>query len=340
MYNNFMKYCPRCGCRLDPESKFCIYCGKNLDSGAKKVFGNIWKISWPVLLFFGIQSVVVIMYTIIAVFSLAFKITLSGGSAYFTEDPDALTEYVMSSLNMHLPIFIYGCATVLVFFLIFRKQWKTESFLSCKKAKPAPILLGVSFGASFNLVVLGVLSFLPIPEDLAQQDMLNNLFGAPLPVMIVNIALMAALTEEIVLRGIIQRRLMKMMKVSGAVILQAFIFGLMHFSPVQSSYAFVLGIIIGLVYYWHDSIWLPITIHFVFNATSVLLSHFAGDIELKINMVGLIIITVISLVISAGSIIELYRRRTKKNINRFYDSPNSQNNNSSNTNNITPPFIG
>jgi len=181
---------------------------------------------------------------------------------------------------------------------------------------------------SFNLFLIGVLSFLPISGD--YEPPINFLFGDNVFLMLISLAVLAALTEEIIFRGIMQKRLTKMMRIPGAIILQAFIFGLVHLNPLQSSYAFALGIIIGFVYLWHDSIWVPITVHFVFNGTSVMLTHFAGGIE--IDFIGIIIITSTAFIVSAGSITELYRRRTGS-FDKFGGGGN-------NTNNITPPFIG
>jgi membrane protease YdiL (CAAX protease family) len=190
--------------------------------------------------------------------------------------------------------------------LILRKEWKAELFWSYKRLKPAPVLLGVTLGASSNLFFVGVMNFLPIPEDIAQQPF-EELFDGNVFVMLASIAIVAAVTEEIIFRGIILKRLLKVAGIPVAIILQAFIFAFIHMNLFQGSYAFVLGLIIGTVYLWHDSIWIPITVHFVFNGTSVMLDYIAGEVE--ISPTGLIIMTVVAFVVSAGSMIELYRRR-------------------------------
>jgi len=260
-------------------------------------------------LFLGMQAVVTFIYSIIVGIAIGMRIGFAGEAANVPSDPELFQEYIMSHINLHIPVIVSGCATIFVIFLILGKQWRAESFWGFKKEKLPPVLLSVVLGVSLNLFLVGVLNFLPVPDDIEQP--IDILFGDNIILMLISIAVMAAFTEEIIFRGIIQKRLTKMMSISGAIFLQAFIFGVIHMNLLQSSYAFFLGLIIGIVYLWHDSIWIPITIHFVFNGTSVMITHFMSDIE--IDLTDLTVITLLSFIAAAGSMIELYRlyrRRT------------------------------
>ena len=110
--------------------------------------------------------------------------------------------------------------------------------------------------------------------------MLEKMISGNLIVGFISIAVLGPIIEEIIFRGTVQKRLTKMMRLTGALILQAFIFGLIHGNILQGTYAFFLGLVIGVIYYLFDSIWYAIAIHLAFNGTSVIFANIALDIEI------------------------------------------------------------
>ena len=52
------------------------------------------------------------------------------------------------------------------------------------------------------------------------------------------------------------------------------LFGLMHGNLRQVPFAFIVGLVLGLLYVITDNIWLPIVVHFCNNAISVLMEYF------------------------------------------------------------------
>ncbi|WP_082023985.1 CPBP family intramembrane glutamic endopeptidase [Clostridium polynesiense] len=77
--------------------------------------------------------------------------------------------------------------------------------------------------------------------------------------------IIAAVFEEILFRGLVFKELSKGMNISAAIILQALFFGLAHGNKLQFIYAFYGGIILGLIYYWTNSLAAPILVHFLSN---------------------------------------------------------------------------
>jgi len=277
----------------------------------KKAGKNIWGIAWPPLLFMGMQVFVSFIYALIhtliimvpAVVKTAFESALSGGG--LAEFPsEGFLELAMASMNLHIPVIVSACATFLVIFLILKKEWAAAAFWGFKKVRAAPLLLCVSLGVSLNFFISGVMALLPIPDT---EQPFEALLGDNLVLMLFSMALISPFLEEVIFRGAVQNRLIKMMGAPGAVILQAFLFGLIHLNLLQGAYAFAIGVIIGAVYLWYGSIWVPVAIHVVFNATSVILSHIAEGAE--INGPVFIIITAAAFVISAWSVTELARRK-------------------------------
>ncbi len=79
-------------------------------------------------------------------------------------------------------------------------------------------------------------------------------------------AILAALGEELCFRGFIGRGLVARYGVVAGVLLTSFLFGAVHFNPVQASGAMLLGIGIHGIYLATRSLYLPILAHALNNA--------------------------------------------------------------------------
>jgi membrane protease YdiL (CAAX protease family) len=91
------------------------------------------------------------------------------------------------------------------------------------------------------------------------------------------IALLPALGEEFLYRGVLQKIFTKWLR-SGtlAVLLTAFLFSASHLQFYGFLPRFVLGLGFGYIYLWSGNIWLPVLAHFVNNLLPVILSYFMG----------------------------------------------------------------
>ncbi len=89
------------------------------------------------------------------------------------------------------------------------------------------------------------------------------------------VSFFAPIIEEILFRGIIQKGLInKGVKPQTAIIVSALVFGLVHFNPWQFIGAFLLGLILGVVYFKTKSLLMPILLHFFNNTIAVILLKF------------------------------------------------------------------
>ena len=101
---------------------------------------------------------------------------------------------------------------------------------------------------------------------------INSLSG--LMVNLLVIAVVAALAEELIFRGIIQKLLFEQSKnIHLAIWLTALVFGLFHLQFFAIIPRIVLGAALGYTFYWSKSIWVPIFFHFINNAGIVLASY-------------------------------------------------------------------
>ena len=91
------------------------------------------------------------------------------------------------------------------------------------------------------------------------------------------IAIIPALGEELLFRGVIQKLFLKWNgKEHLSVWLTAFIFSAVHMQFLGFFPRLILGAVLGYMLLWSGSLWLPIVAHFTNNAFAVLLTYFIG----------------------------------------------------------------
>ena len=95
------------------------------------------------------------------------------------------------------------------------------------------------------------------------QDLLLNL---------VLVAVFAGVGEELFFRGVLQRLFIKLFKNPWAgILVTAFIFSAIHFQFYGFIPRFILGILLGLIYWYSGSLWPAIIAHFAYDAFAVIM---------------------------------------------------------------------
>ena len=94
---------------------------------------------------------------------------------------------------------------------------------------------------------------------------------------LVIIALIPAIAEELIFRGVFQRIFYKLFR-SGhmAIWFTAFLFSTLHFQFFGFIPRFILGLVFGYLFFWSGTLWLPVISHFVNNAFPVILAYIEG----------------------------------------------------------------
>lgn len=148
-----------------------------------------------------------------------------------------------------------------------------------------PKFTAVSIGTCVKSVIL---AFLCLPLIGAISAITSNISGNtasnaisrvmdnPLWLNLLLLAVLPALVEEYVFRGLIFLGYKKRNPLK-AVLLSAVLFGFMHLNINQFSYAFVLGIVLALLVYATGSIIPGILVHFTINGYSVVVSYILAD---------------------------------------------------------------
>lgn len=101
---------------------------------------------------------------------------------------------------------------------------------------------------------------------------------------IVVIAFLPALFEEVIFRGALQNLLSRWLKAPIlAIVITAILFSAVHASYLGFLSRFLLGFILGWVYYKTGNIWLNIIGHFVNNSLGVTVLYFSTKVGEKVN---------------------------------------------------------
>ncbi len=91
------------------------------------------------------------------------------------------------------------------------------------------------------------------------------------------IAMIPAIGEEFIFRGIIQKQLQFTINPHAAIWLAAILFSAIHLQFEGFVARMILGALLGYLYYFSGSIWVAVFAHFVNNAVQVLVSYFWAD---------------------------------------------------------------
>lgn len=179
------------------------------------------------------------------------------------------------------PTYLIEVVIILIFCRINKANIKTATGFN--KVKPITYLLVFLLCITIHpfINMFGVLTniFIPGGNEAISSQLLNNgfilntIFAAILP----------ALVEEFIFRGMLLNTYVQTNRLRASILLSALVFALYHFNLIQGLYAFVLGIIIGLIFVLTDSVLPCMLFHFTFNGISVvkvaLLSKYNNEVS-------------------------------------------------------------
>jgi hypothetical protein len=132
------------------------------------------------------------------------------------------------------------------------------------------------------------------------------------------IGVIAAVGEELIFRGLLQRLMCDMLKnVHLAILITALIFSAFHFQFFSFLPRFVLGLVLGYLMFYGQSIWYPILAHFVNNAMGVIYYYFnsRGSADDMLEEIGTSTLIPVAAVVSLGLFLifgVLWYSRTEK----------------------------
>lgn len=121
-----------------------------------------------------------------------------------------------------------------------------------------------------------------VEAESASEKLMEGLLVMPsVPELAFSLLVMAvvpAIGEELVFRGLVQKTLQERFdQPYKAILVSAMVFSLAHFQVQRFFAILLLGLVLGLLFYWTRNLWISIAGHFVVNGTQVVVAFFMQD---------------------------------------------------------------
>lgn len=207
---------------------------------------------------------------------------------------------------------VTGVLTIAVF-LLTRAAEVSPSWL---RSRPWTVLCWSSIAALGAIIPSDWLqSLMPELPNFAEKEfdmVLQNRWGY------LAVGLLAPLSEELVVRGAILKSLLTSPKLSpwAAIAISAIIFAFIHFNPVQMPHAFLIGLLLGWMYYRTGSILPGVAFHWVNNTVAYVMYNLYPDPEMTFTKLfggqkTVVAAVLFSLLILLPAIYQLHLRMRK-----------------------------
>ncbi|MDF2941214.1 MAG: hypothetical protein K0S01_72 [Herbinix sp.] len=221
-----------------------------------------------------IQLIIVYTLNILYGILLGFQIGAEKGGGVIG-DQTAYGQAIEEAMSQNIVYMISVLAVIvsgIVFFFWYRFEIRGEVRGSLRHLFAGKNVISfVLLGIGCQLLLSGFMSliqplFIKIFDDYAQQvEKLTS--GSGILVVLLTIFI-APIAEELVFRGVILHKTMKTLPFLGANILQALLFGIYHWNLVQGFYAALMGLLLGLIYHRFKTIFAPMLLHMLINASA------------------------------------------------------------------------
>lgn len=182
--------------------------------------------------------------------------------------------YILSDVVLVLPALIYV--------LIYR-----INIIKCmpyRKLKLSDGVLSLLIGYTLIPLVLFVSNLTTLFSTNYLEDSMSELTSYPFLIQLFLIAVMPAVVEEFIFRGLIYHSYRKN-GILGAAVLSAVVFGFMHMNINQLSYALIMGVVFALMVEVTGSMYSSMLAHFAVNSYSItmlkLLTMVSGEAALE-----------------------------------------------------------
>ena len=140
------------------------------------------------------------------------------------------------------------------------------------------LIAGGYLGTTLYFHILALL--FPEAIQAASDSMLVVLYSENLPLMLLGTALIPAICEELLFRGLIHYSFTRQASARYAVIATALLFAGFHLSPIRFPSTFASGLLLGYALHRSGSILVPMLMHLASNAVSALVSFHAPPVML------------------------------------------------------------
>lgn len=228
---------------------------------------QIWRMVYPILLHYGISLAVLLA----AIGWFTWKVIQSGQA----EDPLEIARMVNQS-SLFQVIITSILAGGICFFLYRGDQRRRKTgFLGQGPdyVWDPPIIW-------FSVIVLAIAGS-QLLNDLIRVLRLDEMFqgynelaevtmaGQPMWKLLLAVGILGPIAEELTFRGLIFRRMKDSMGTFMAVLLSSLLFGIYHGNVIQFIYAFLMGLVLAIIYHRTGTLWTAVLAHIAANLWSL-----------------------------------------------------------------------
>lgn len=271
----------------------------------ENIFMKIWRVIYPVGIYFLISNVISFTFIMVA----AFLINMDMIAGQKTIDMVALQEELTSILykNSMILTAVAAAITIPIAWLLFRNDRKKE-YIEYEKINVLSyglILLSAitaCIGANQLLTIIRLDEIFPGYKQFEQA-----IFGGSILIQVLAAVILAPIIEELLFRGLVFKRLNSYVGRIPAMLISSVFFGAYHGNVVQGVYAFIVGMLFVYIYDKYKTIWAPILAHVIANLTSILSKEIGIFNIFYTSNTAFYISTIIVIVLCIASLVLIHK---------------------------------
>lgn len=211
-----------------------------------------------------------LLYTLIQVAAVFVGVFLS-------QNPSAGMEEVFEGLMKITGIAALAAIPIMSYFFIADNKKEGIRILDyVRETKAADYLMVAAFGAGSALLLNMLIAVSGLSRyDEKFSEISELIYAEGWFVLILMAGIIIPIAEELIFRALIYKRLRRSYGIGFALVISSLLFGIFHGNLVQGVYAFLLGLLLALIYEKWENIYLCMLYHMAANTSSLLLSFFA-----------------------------------------------------------------
>jgi membrane protease YdiL (CAAX protease family) len=253
-------------------------------------------LSRQIITYLFITLVSFIVCTVLSIFLLPFFFDVEYSSLSIIVDHD----YNQSVIHALKFIQLFSCLGLFILPPFFYAYLSAENIFSNHKISRQVIILVVAIMILINPFVSFTFFLnqsIDIPKWLMFYD--QNIYAITKAFLVMNssvdlivnllvLAILPAIGEELVFRGFLQKKIISFSKKPYlSIFFTALLFSVVHMQFEGVLPRFILGSVLGLMFYFSSNIWIPIIAHFINNALIVILSYPALNNKISFDLLNL-----------------------------------------------------
>lgn len=221
------------------------------------IITKIWLCMYPILFWFFSQIFVSLIFQFYYIYT---------SESFNTLTQENITNFIF---NNTIWILLISSLINIIFFSFILKRKRDINVFKKKYFSNSKIFFVILLGISTYMLLMGIIDIFKLINYFPEyNNIIDSLSGGPLLFNILCVGIITPISEEMILRGTMYVNLKRFLNVKIAIMLQAFVFALIHMNMLQSAYAFIAGVLICYVYEKTDNLIYAILFHIAFNMSN------------------------------------------------------------------------